>query len=275
VRPLRQYSAQKEEVMSATPRDPTERFSSRVENYLRYRPSYPPAAIALLQARCGLRPDAVVADLGSGTGILTTLLLADGAEVFGVEPNEGMRGAAEVLLAGALRFHSIRGTAEDTTLEPDSIDLLVAGQAFHWFKVAAARREALRVLRPGGYAALLWNEHPSEGSAFLQDFETLARAHAPEYDQVVGSRADEAAMREFLGGAMELATFPNQQVFDYAGLVGRLMSSSWAPEAGHPQHEPLLAGLRVLFERHAHTGTVLFPYVTLVYHARMRAPSPP
>ncbi len=260
--------------MSANLRNPTERFSSRVENYVRYRPGYPPAAIALLQARCGLRPGAVVADIGSGTGILTQLLLERGAEVYGVEPNDGMRGAAEVLLGQTPRFHSIRGTAEDTTLEPDSVDLLVAGQAFHWFRVEPARREALRVLRPGAYGALLWNEHPSEGSAFLQDFERLARAHAPEYNQVVGSRADEAAMREFLGGTMELATFPNQQVFDYAGLIGRLMSSSWAPEAGTAQHEPLLAGMREAFERHARAGRVIFPYLTLVYYGRMRAPSP-
>jgi SAM-dependent methyltransferase len=261
--------------MSATPRNPTERFSSRVENYVRYRPSYPPAAIALLQEHCGLRPGATVADLGSGTGILTQLLLASGAQVFGVEPNDGMRGAAEVLLAGAPRFHSVRGTAEDTTLASGSVDLLVAGQAFHWFKVERARREALRLLRPGGYGALLWNEHPSEGSAFLQDFERLARAHAPEYDQVVGSRADVPAMREFLGGTMELATFPNQQVFDYPGLIGRLMSSSWAPEAGHPQHQPLLEDMRGVFERHAHEGRVIFPYVTLVYWGQMRAPSSP
>lgn len=257
--------------MSATPRDPTERFSSRVANYVRYRPGYPPAAIALLEAHCGLKPGARVADVGSGTGILTQLLLASGAEVFGVEPNDGMRAAAEMLLGGAAGFHSVRGTAEDTTLLPESVDLLVAGQAFHWFNAAAARHEALRVLRPGGYAALLWNEHPSAGSAFLRDFEQVARAHAPEYDQVVGSRADEAAMREFLGGSMQLATFPNQQVFDYAGLIGRLMSSSWAPEAGHPQHEVLLEGMRLAFERHAHAGKVVFPYVTLVYYGRMRA----
>ena len=258
--------------MSARPQDPTERFSSRVANYVRYRPSYPPAAIALLQERCGLRPGAAVADIGSGTGILTRLLLASGAQVSAVEPNDGMRGAAEVLLAGEPKFHSIRGTAEDTTLAPASMDLLVAGQAFHWFKVDAARREALRVLRPGSHAALLWNEHPSAGSAFLQDFERVARAHAPEYDQVVGSRADETAMREFLGGDMQLATFPNQQVFDYAGLTGRLMSSSWTPEPGHPQHEPMLEGMRAAFSRHARAGTVIFPYLTLVYYGRMRAP---
>jgi SAM-dependent methyltransferase len=251
-------------------KSPTERFSSRVENYVRYRPSYPPAARELLQRRCGLGAGAVVADIGAGTGILTQLLLESGAEVIGVEPNDGMRAAAERALAGNPRFRSVKGSAEASTLEGGSIDLLVAGQAFHWFDPAAARAEALRVLRPARWAALLWNEHPSAASAFLADYEALVRRHAPEYDQVVGSRADEMRMREFFGGPMERATFANQQRFTYAGLCGRLMSSSYAPEAGDPQHAPLLAGLQQVFERHAHADIVVFPYVTLVYFAPLQ-----
>lgn len=252
--------------------DPTQRFSSRVENYVRYRPGYPPAAIELLQQRCGLHAGTVVGDIGSGTGILSRLLLEHGAAVNGVEPNDGMRAAAEAQLGSNASFRSIKGTAEQTTLGADSIELWVAGQAFHWFKVEPARREALRVLRPGGYGALLWNEHPSSGSAFLADYEALVRRHGPEYDQVVGSRADEDGMRAFFGGTMELATFPNQQVFDYEGLRGRLMSSSYAPEPGQPQHEGLLAGLKQLFDRHARHGQIIFPYVTLVYFARLKTP---
>jgi SAM-dependent methyltransferase len=255
-----------------TTKDPTERFSSRVENYVRYRPGYPPAAIELLQRRCGLRAGAVVADVGSGTGILTQALLGSGAQVIGVEPNDGMRAAAEAALGMNPAFRSVKGTAEATTLAPESVDLIVAGQAFHWFKAASARREALRVVRAGGWGALLWNEHPSDGHALLTDYEALVRRHAPEYDQVVGSRADETAMREYFGGAMELASFPNQQLFDYPGLRGRLMSSSYAPEPGHPQHAPLLAGLKQVFERHARDGRVVFPYVTLVYYAQLKCP---
>jgi SAM-dependent methyltransferase len=251
-------------------RNPTERFSSRVENYVRYRPSYPAAAIELLQRRCGLRAHAMVADIGSGTGILTRLLLECGAQVIGVEPNDGMRAAAEASLGSEPRFRSVKGSAEATTLAPDSVDLIVAGQAFHWFKVQEARAEALRITRAGGFGALLWNEHPSGGSFFLTDYEALVRRHAPEYDQVVGSRADEASMREFFGGAMECESFPNQQVFDFDGLCGRLMSSSYAPEPGQPLHAPLLAGLRQVFERYARENRVVFPYVTLVYFARLK-----
>jgi SAM-dependent methyltransferase len=252
-------------------KDPTERFSGRVADYVRYRPSYPQGAIELLKSHCGLGAGRQVADLGSGTGILTRLLLETGATVNAVEPNDGMRAAAEHALGGNPAFRSLKASAEATTLAPASIDLVVAGQAFHWFDVARARTEALRIVRGGGYGALLWNEHPSAGSAFLTEYEALVRRHAPEYDQVVGSRADLCAMRAFFGGTMQEATFPNQQRFDFDGLLGRLMSSSYAPEPGHPQHAPLVSGLREVFARHAHAGRVVFPYITLVYFAPLAA----
>src|ERR1700730_968824 len=176
-----------------------------------------------------------------------------------------MRAAAEGRVRGQARFRSVNGTAEATTLAPASIDLTVAGQAFHWFDVERARREALRLLRSGGFGALLWNESPPEPTAFLADYEALLLRHAAEYAQVAASRADEASMRRFFGGAMELAAFPNQQTFDFEGLKGRLLSSSYAPEPGHPQHQPMMAGLREVFQRHEHGGQVVFPYRTLVY----------
>jgi SAM-dependent methyltransferase len=247
---------------------PTERFSSRVDDYARYRPAYPAAAIELLKDRCGLSATAVVADLGSGTGILTEPLLASGAQVFAVEPNDPMRAVAEARLGGHARFRSVRGTAEATTLPDASVDLLLAGQAFHWFDVQQARAEALRVLRPGGWAALLWNERPLQLDDFLADYESLLRRHAAEYVRITASRADEASMRLFLGGAMQLATFPNQQILDFEGLRGRLMSSSYAPESGHPQFEPMMQGLRELFSRHERGGSIVFPYRTLVYFAQ-------
>jgi SAM-dependent methyltransferase len=247
---------------------PTERFSSRVDDYARYRPAYPAAAIELLRDRCGLSATAVVADLGSGTGILTEPLLASGAQVFAVEPNDPMRAAAEARLGGHARFRSVRGTAEATTLPDASVDLLLAGQAFHWFDVQRARAEALRVLRPGGWAALLWNERPLQLDDFLADYESLLTSHAAEYARITASRADEASMRLFLGGAMQLVTFPNQQILDFEGLRGRLMSSSYAPEPGHPQFEPMMQGLRELFSRHERGGSIVFPYRTLVYFAQ-------
>jgi SAM-dependent methyltransferase len=249
---------------------PTERFSALAENYRRYRPSYPVAAIGLLAAQCGLRPGAVVADVGSGTGLLTNRLLERGALVIAVEPNEAMRAAAEERLGAHPRFRSVAATAEATTLEADSVDLWVAAQAFHWFDAARARLEALRVVRAAGFAALLWNERPSEPGAFLTEYETLLHRHAAEYAAIVAQRVDEPRMQEFLGGAMQVARFPNNQTLDYPGLEGRLLSSSYAPAPGHPEHEPMLAGLRTLFERHQREGKIVFPYETRVYFAPLK-----
>ena len=250
--------------------DSTRRFSSRVDNYARYRPSYAEAAIELLHARCGLLPGAAVADVGSGTGILTEQLLERGARVFAVEPNDRMRGAAEAQLSARTGFRSIAGTAEATSLAAESIDLYVAGQAFHWFAQAAARREALRIVRRGGFGALLWNEHPPEGSAFLAAYHALLLRYAAEFERISASRSDEPAMQQFFGGMMECATFANPQSYSFEALRGRLLSSSYAPEPGHSQYEPLMAGLRALFDAHARDGAVEFPYRTLVYFSQLK-----
>jgi SAM-dependent methyltransferase len=248
----------------------TERFSACADHYRRYRPSYPSAAIDLLAARCGLVGGAVVADVGSGTGILAEQLLGRGAQVIGIEPNDAMRKAAEERLATEPRFRSLAATAEETTLPQASVDLWVAAQAFHWFDAPRTRLEALRVLRGGGFAALLWNERPPEPGAFLSEYEALLRRHAAEYTTITARRADEASMREFLGSGMQVARFANHQTLDYPGLEGRLLSSSYAPPPGHPEHEPLLKELRALFERYQRNGEIVFPYETRVYFAQIK-----
>jgi SAM-dependent methyltransferase len=251
------------------PLSTSDRFLGRVETYARHRPSYPAAAIDLLQARCGLGPGAIVADLGSGTGILSRLLLERGARVHGIEPNVEMRRYADSLLAGG-DFRSRHGTAESTGLADASCDLLVAAQSFHWFDPERTRAEALRILKPAGWAALLWNERPRNGVPFLDDYEALLRRYAPEYDTVARLRADEGGIHRFFGRAPELATFPNEQVFDFEGLAGRVNSSSYAPLPDKPEYAPLMAELREVFGRHQQDGKVVFPYRTLVYFGQPR-----
>ncbi len=241
----------------------SDRFLGRVEAYAKYRPSYPPAAIDLLEARCGLKAGTTVVDLGCGTGILSALLLKRGARVVGIEPNREMRTYADRALGGDFRSGS--GTAENTQMPDGHFDLLVAGQSFHWFDPQRTRAEAMRILKPGGWAALLWNERPTELIPFLEEYEALLRRYATEYDEVARLRAQEAGIRRFFGHAPELATFPNEQVLDLDGLTGRLMSASYAPMPGRPEHEPLMAGLKEVFERHQRDGRIVFPYRTLVY----------
>ena len=247
----------------------TERFSTRVENYIKYRPSYPAAVLELMRVRCGLAATSTVADIGSGTGILTELLLETGATVYAVEPNKEMRSAAERLLSDYGRFRSMNGTAEETTLPDASVDLITASQAFHWFDVPKSRRELARILKPRGWAVLIWNERPPDSGPFLDEYDALLRRHAAEYDRVTNMRADEAKIREFFGRSPASAVFANRQIFDFPGLQGRLMSSSYAPEVGHPEHEPMMAGLRDLFDRHNRAGKVTFPYRTLVYFGQL------
>lgn len=247
----------------------TERFSSRVNDYVKYRPGYPQQVLQLLRDECGLHATSKVADVGSGTGILTHLLLATGATVFAIEPNNEMRAAAERWLSAAGKFHSVNATAEATTLPAASMDLIVAAQAFHWFKPQPTRLEFTRVLKPQAQLALIWNERPVQSTAFMDAYEALLRRYAPEYDQVTSRRVDQAAIREFFAGKEQPATFANQQQFDFEGLKGRLMSSSYTPEVGNALHEPLIAGLRALFDRHQQQGQVVFPYQTLVYYGRL------
>ncbi len=245
--------------------DSTRRFSNRVDDYVKYRPNYPHAALEFLREQRGLTRGARVADLGSGTGILTAQLLDAGARVWAVEPNTQMRAAAERLLGGRSGFTSVAGSAEATTLDAQSVDWVTAGQAFHWFEPESTRREALRILVGGGQVALLWNEHSEEPLPFLADYDALLRRHAPEYDQVRSLRADGATMRTFFGREPERVVFAHQQIFDFEGFKGRAMSSSYVPVPGAPGYEPLLAGLREVFERHQRDGTVVFAYQTLVF----------
>lgn len=254
------------------PLSSSDRFLGRVETYAKYRPSYPEAAIDLLEARCDLRAGAKAVDLGSGTGILSALLLARGARVFGIEPNREMRHFSDLALTPG-EFYSQAGTAENTAMPDRFFDLLVAGQSFHWFDPRKARAEALRILKPGAWAALLWNERPKCLIPFLEDYEALLRRYAPEYDTVARLRAQEDGIAQFFGHAPELATFPNQQVLDFEGLAGRVMSSSYAPMPDRSEHAPLMAGLREVFDRYQQDGKVVFPYRTLVYFGQPDRPA--
>lgn len=245
--------------------DSTARFSSRVENYIRYRPHYPQGVLELLRSNCALTGNSIVADIGSGTGILSELFLANGNKVFGVEPNAAMRHAAESQLATETRFQSVDGTAEHTGLPDNCADFTTAGQAFHWFQRDAAKREFKRILKPRGWVVLVWNERTSAASAFGDAYEQLLMKYATEYE-VVNQRSMSAnSLAEFFTGDFVSCTLVNSQRFDFDGLKGRLMSSSYAPEAGHPKHDGMIAALREIFDTHQTDGEVMFAYDTNVY----------
>lgn len=247
--------------------DPKQRFSQRVENYVKYRPGYPEAIVHLLTAECGLTPQSVVADIGSGTGLLARLFLDNGNPVFGVEPNQEMREVGDAFLAGYARFTSIAATAEATTLPAVSVDFVTVGQAFHWFDAHAALAEFRRILRPRGWVALVWNERQAGGDdmPFLVAYERLLQTYGTDYTSVDHRRFGLEELSHLFGAAPRRATFDYRQNFDFEGVRGRLLSSSYAPLAGHPHFVPMLAELRAIFDAYQQGGQVAFPYNTEVY----------
>jgi ubiquinone/menaquinone biosynthesis C-methylase UbiE len=251
-------------------RDPKGRFSDRVDDYVRFRPGYPSSILQLLASACGLGPGRVVADVGSGTGIFTRLLLDSGARVIGVEPNTAMRIEAERALGENTRFESVDGSAESTMLAPCSVDLITAAQAFHWFDPTRARVEFQRVLRPLGFAVLIWNQR--QQSPFNRDYEEMLEHFATEYAQVrERDRAAEPKVRAFFSPTSpKVAPFSHEQRFDEAGLRGRLMSSSYAPRPGQPFHEPMMRRLGEIFSVHGRAGQVTFGYEAIVWYGQLR-----
>jgi SAM-dependent methyltransferase len=250
-------------------RDATQRFSSRVNDYVRYRPGYPLEVIALLSSECGLTPESVVADIASGTGILTRMLLENGNRVFGVEPNSGMRTAGEQFLSAYPNFVSVAGTAESTGLPAHSIDIVTAAQAAHWFDREKARREFVRILRPGGWTVLIWNERKTGATAFLREYEKLLLTYGTDYHEVRHERTTAEIEDFFAPSPFQSRAFAMRQDFDYAALEGRLLSSSYTPQAGHPSYDPMLAELRRIFDAHQLKGRVALEYDTRVFYGHL------
>ena len=250
--------------------DSTQRFSSRVSDYVKYRPGYPPAVVRLLEDECGLAPSSAVADVGSGTGLLSELFLRNGNRVYGVEPNREMREAGEQLLAAYPNFVSVDGRAEETTLEDASVDYVTAAQAFHWFDPPGARREFRRILRPEGWVVLAWNDRRTAGTPFLEDYERLLLEYGTDYREVSAKYMEETSLSALYGGGeVRTKTFDNEQVFDFDGLKGRLASSSYAPQPDHPKHAPMMTELEALFRRHERAGRVVVTYDTKVFYGRL------
>jgi SAM-dependent methyltransferase len=252
--------------------DSKERFSSRVDAYVKYRPGYPPAMYAMFRVEFGLQPASVVVDVGSGTGISAEPLLRDGMTVHCVEPNADMRAAAERMLGKYAGFRSVNGSGEQTTLPDRSVDLIFSAQAFHWFDHAPAAREFRRIGKPGGHVAIVWNKRSTTGSPFLAAYDELLLRYGTDYANVAHEKRSPtiAEYESLFGTTVTRSTFANEQRFDLEGLRGRVASSSYTPAPGEPGHAELFAGLDELFAKHARNGHVAFEYDSEVYSATLR-----
>jgi SAM-dependent methyltransferase len=249
--------------------DSTQRFSNRVDNYVRYRPTYPQGVIGVLRDETGLTPKSIIADVGSGTGISTELFLQNGNIVYAVEPNEAMRQAANDRLGGNSRFHSVDGTAEATTLADHCADYAVAAQAFHWFDPTATRTEFRRILKPSGWIVLIWNSRRLATTPFLRDYESVLQRFATDYRKVNHQNIDAARLEAFFGGEhFELRKLYNEQRLDFEGLKGRVLSSSYMPTESDVNYREMLSELNKLYDQYAAQDGVCIEYDTEIYFGR-------
>jgi SAM-dependent methyltransferase len=249
--------------------NPTERFTGRVESYRRYRPGYPAAVVATLQRECGLSADAQVADVAAGTGLLTEVLLAAGLAVTAVEPNDEMRAACATLEATYPKLRCVAGTAEAIGLPEASVDLITVAQAMHWFDLEKTKAEFARILRPDGFCAVLYNNRRLGGDAFHEGYEALLREFGIDYLAVKDQHMGRKRLAAFFAPEpMESASFENAQSFDYAGLEGRILSSSYMPQPGQARFAEMQDATRRLFADTSRDGVVTMVHDCVVCWGR-------
>ncbi len=246
--------------------DPTKRFSDRVDNYIKYRPGYPQDALSYLKDECHLSNGSKVADIGAGTGIFSKLLLDEGYVVYAVEPNQPMLAAAKMQLSANKNFIPVDGIAEATTLPENSVDCVVCAQAFHWFNNGRTRVEFERILKPGCKVALIWNNRSTDADDFLKAYDALLKNNSVDYNKVNHQNVSDIDFKAFFkDGNYQLKKFPNEQVFDEDGLIGRAFSSSYVPPEDSDEGKKFLGMLKDVFERYNKDGKVVFRYDTEVY----------
>src|ERR1035438_9256884 len=256
--------------MSELVRKTVARFSNRAQDYAKYRPHYSPDVVRALRQACRLRPEHLVADVGCGPGLLAEVVLQNGNRVIGVEPNREMREAGEQYLAQFANFTMIDGSAEQTTLADASVDFVMAGQAFHWFRSEPTRVEFARILRPGGWTILIWHDRDTQATPFLRAYDDFLHLHGTDYQRVNHKTVASADVitRFFAPNPVEFISQQTQQHFDLDGLRGRLLSSSYVPKEG-PAAEAMLQELPELFAKFEDRGQVVVDYQTKIYYGHL------
>ncbi len=253
-------------------RDSKDRFSDRVDDYLKYRPRYQREIVDALATVCGLTSQHLIVDVGCGTGFAAEPFLQNGNRVIGIEPNREMREAGVQFLARFPNFEMREGAAESTGLADASVDFVLAGQAFHWFPPETTRIEFARILKPDGWVLLIWQDRSLDATPFHRDYEDLLGRYAIDYDRVAHRNVGnpEVLARFFAPQEVKLISLQTEQRLDFDGLRGRLLSSSYIPREG-PQAEAMLAQLPELFARYAESGRVVMLYETKIFYGHLRA----
>ena len=244
---------------------PIERFSPLVENYAKYRPGYPEQILFTLEKHFGINNEKIIADIGSGTGQLSKLFVNKYYQTYGIEPNAAMRMVSINEFATYLNFKAIKGTAEQTFLYSESIDLIVAGQSFHWFDNEMSKIEFNRILKHKGIIALIWNERKNE-TEFMQRYERLLQKHCSNYKINNHKEYDYRKIKElFSEKKVDLFIFENQQKMDFTAFIGRLKSCSYCPSENDKHYAFLMRGMNKLYENYKCEENITIEYNTLMF----------
>jgi SAM-dependent methyltransferase len=248
----------------------TERFSDRVESYRHHRPTYPASIVTLLEKECSLSSDSVIADIAAGTGLLSEIFLKQGFQVKAVEPNAKMREACGDLAHEFPRLNCVSGTAEATGLNPESVDLITVAQAMHWFNQSNARTEFVRVLKPQGWCAVVYNNRRRGGDVFHDGYEAVLADFGSDYFQVQDRHlSPEQIVSFFSPQPAKTAHFHNEQRLNLEALEGRILSSSYMPQPGSERYAPMHEAIEKLFTQNQQDGVVRLEYDCAVTYGRL------
>lgn len=243
------------------------KFDGMGKIYAKFRPNYPQIFIDYLYNNVGITDKSVIADIGSGTGIMTKQLLERGSKVYAVEPNDDMRKIAENNLEEFNKYISVKGTAENTTLLDESIDFITVAQAFHWFDRQTFKIECKRILKADGKVILVWNSR-DEKSKIVAENDKINSRYCPNFKGFSGGMRGAITNGEFSGFFIEnyeTKTFENPLAFDKQGFIGRNLSSSYALKTDDKEYNDYVGALEVLFEKYSKDGIMIMPNFTKCY----------
>lgn len=235
----------------------TKRFTNRSDNYVKYRPDYPPEIIELLQKEIHLDEFKDVADVGSGTGMFSRLFAKNGNITFGVEPNDEMRLKAEKSLGKYLNFISINGTAEFTNLADSSVDIVTAADAIHWFDMFKAKSEFSRILRDDGYCVIVYHI-TKNNTPFMKEFNKLIKL-LKKAEKSDDEKFEKSVEKFFGPKKAKVKTLNSTHEMSFAELKGLVLSYAIMPEDGE-LHKKTLKELKNIFDRNNLSGSVSMEY---------------
>ncbi len=247
------------------------RFDGKSNIYAKYRPSYPIESLDFIFNELGVDSTSVIADIGSGTGIFTKLLLERGNTVYAVEPNGDMRAKAENDLCKYAKFHSVNGSAEKTTLTDNSVDCITVAQAFHWFNVEEFKKECKRILKPQGKVILVWNSRDEE-HIINKENERINKEFCQKFNGFSGGISGpmkNQSILAFFNGEYKTKNFENFIQFDKDGFIGRNLSSSYAPKENDKNYKEYIKALEDMFDKFSENGIMNCPHYTKYYYGEI------